>query len=250
MTELTSPLFSLSWAGTTDVGHVRSINQDAYYADRGLFILADGMGGHTAGEVASSLAIKSVRTFLESKRPSSLALDLERSLLQATRIANEDILEDAEQHEEHGDMGTTLVIAWVVGSFLWYIHVGDSRLYRWDGSSKVLSRLTEDHTLVAELVAKGYVLPEAAEKHPYRNVLSRCLGRPDLDVGPVQKIPMHAQDRYLLCSDGLTKEVPEQEIAQILSTYSDDQEAVEALVHQANEYGGRDNITVVLFTIL
>jgi len=250
MTELTSPLFSLTWAGTTDVGHVRSINEDAYYADRGLFILADGMGGHTAGEVASSLAIQSVRTFLESQPPSSLTLAVEESLLQAVRIANEDILKDAEQHEEHGDMGTTLVIAWVVGSYLWYTHVGDSRLYRWDGSSKVLSRLTEDHTLVAELVAKGYVLPEAAEKHPYRNVLSRCLGRPDLKAGLVQKIPMHAQDRYLLCSDGLTKEVPEQEIAQILSANPNDQEAVEALVHQANEYGGRDNTTVVLFSIL
>ncbi|MGA7951938.1 MAG: Stp1/IreP family PP2C-type Ser/Thr phosphatase [Gloeobacterales cyanobacterium] len=249
MTELTSPLFSLSWAGTTDVGRVRGINQDAYYAnDRGLFILADGMGGHTAGEVASSLAIKSVRTFLESKHCSSL--EVEKSLLQAARIANQDILEDAAQHEERGDMGTTLVIAWVVDSYLWYTHVGDSRLYRWDGSSKVLSRLTEDHTVVGELVAKGYVLPEAAEKHPYRNVLSRCLGRPNLELGLVQKIPLHAQDRYLLCSDGLTKEVPEQEIAQILSTYPEDQEAVEALVHQANAYGGRDNITVVLFSIL
>ncbi len=249
MTELTSPLFSLSWAGTTDVGHVRSINQDAYYADRGLFILADGMGGHTAGEVASALAIQSVRAFLESKRPSSSVLDVEKSLVQAARVANEEILEDAEQHEEHGDMGTTLVIAWAVGSHLWYTHVGDSRLYRWDGSSKVLSRLTEDHTLVSELVAKGYVLPEDAEQHPYRNVLSRCLGRPDLEVGLVQKIPMQAQDRYLLCSDGLTKEVPEQEIAQTLLTYRDDQEAVEALVHQAKVHGGRDNITVVLLTV-
>jgi PPM family protein phosphatase len=249
MTELTSPLFSLSWAGTTDVGHVRSINQDAYYADRGLFILADGMGGHTAGEVASALAIQSVRAFLESKRPSSSVLDVEKSLLQAARVANEEILEDAEQHEEHGDMGTTLVIAWAVGSHLWYTHVGDSRLYRWDGSSKVLSRLTEDHTLVSELVAKGYVLPEDAEQHPYRNVLSRCLGRSDLEVGLVQKIPMQAQDRYLLCSDGLTKEVQEQEIAQMLSTYRDDQEAVEALVHQAKVHGGRDNITVVLLTV-
>lgn len=250
MTELTSPLFSLSWAGTTDVGQVRSINQDAYYADRGLFILADGMGGHTAGEVASSLAIQSVRTFLESKRPSSLALDVEKSLLQAARIANEDILEDAEQHLEHGDMGTTLVIAWAVGSFLWYTHVGDSRLYRWDGTSKVLSRLTEDHTLVAELVAKGYVLPEDAERHPYNNVLSRCLGRPDLEVGLVQKLPLKAQDRYLLCSDGLTKEVPEPEIAQILQVCPEDQKAVEALVNRANEYGGKDNITVVLCTVL
>jgi PPM family protein phosphatase len=249
MTEPTSPLFSLSWAGTTDVGHVRSINQDAYYADRGLFILADGMGGHTAGEVASALAIQSVRTFLESKRPSSSVLDVEKSLLQAARIANEEILEDAEQHEEHGDMGTTLVIAWAVGSYLWYTHVGDSRLYRWDGASKMLTRLTEDHTLVSELVAKGYVLPEDAEQHPYRNVLSRCLGRPDLEVGLVQKILMQAQDRYLLCSDGLTKEVPEQEIAHLLSAYPDDQEAVEALVHQANAYGGKDNITVVLLTI-
>jgi PPM family protein phosphatase len=249
MTELTSPLFSLSWAGTTDVGHVRSINQDAYYADRGLFILADGMGGHTAGEVASALAIQSVRAFLESKRPSSSVLDVEKSLVQAARVANEEILEDAEQHEEHGDMGTTLVIAWAIGSYLWYTHVGDSRLYRWNGASKVLLRLTEDHTLVSELVAKGYVLPEDAEQHPYRNVLSRCLGRPDLEVGLVQKIPMQAQDRYLLCSDGLTKEVPEQEIAQMLLTYPDDQEAVEALVHQAKVHGGRDNITVVLLTV-
>jgi PPM family protein phosphatase len=207
------------------------------------------MGGHTAGEVASALAIQSVRAFLESKRPSSSVLDVEKSLLQAARVANEEILEDAEQHEEHGDMGTTLVIAWAVGSHLWYTHVGDSRLYRWDGSSKVLSRLTEDHTLVSELVAKGYVLPEDAEQHPYRNVLSRCLGRSDLEVGLVQKIPMQAQDRYLLCSDGLTKEVPEQEIAQMLLTYRDDQEAVEALVHQAKVHGGRDNITVVLLTV-
>lgn len=234
----------------TNIGLVRGINQDAYYADRGLFILADGMGGHTAGEIASSLAIQSVRSFLESKRPSSPALDIEKSLVQAVRIANEDILEDAERHIEHGDMGTTLVIAWAVGSCLWYTHVGDSRLYRWNGQARTLGALTKDHTLVAELVAKGSLSPEAAEQHPYRHVLSRCLGRSDLEVDLVQKIPLTPGDRYLLCSDGLTREVSEQEIAQTLSACPDDQQATETLVRKANEHGGRDNITVVLCTVL
>jgi PPM family protein phosphatase len=250
MTEQSSPIFSLSWAGMTDIGHVRGVNQDAYYANRGLFILADGMGGHTAGEIASSLAIQSVRSFLESKRPSSPALDIEKSLVQAVRIANEDILEDAERHIERGDMGTTLVIAWAVGSCLWYTHVGDSRLYRWNGQTRTLGLLTEDHTLVAELVAKGSLSPEIAEQHPYRHVLSRCLGRSDLEVDLVKKIPLIPGDRYLLCSDGLTREVSDPEIGQTLLACPDDQPAAETLVRKANEHGGRDNITVVLCTVL
>jgi protein phosphatase len=144
-------------------------------------------------------------------------------------------------------MGTTIVIALPLKSNLWYAHVGDSRLYRW--REQQLQQLTGDHTLIADMVSHGLLEVEEARRHPYRNVLSRCLGRGDLKHATVAQASVKSGDRYLLCSDGLTEEVEDTQIAELLNRYPNDQAASKELVALANAQGGHDNTTVIVITI-
>ena len=232
-----SPL-KLVAAGVTDVGRVRDGNEDDFLeqADRlGLVAVADGMGGHRAGEVASATALEALRAAVAAGQP----------LRKAIEGANDAVLEKSESdHELHG-MGTTLT-AGMLGTdgSLTVGHVGDSRAYLIrDGE---LSQITEDHSLVEEMVRAGELTPEQAEVHPQRSIITRALGIDpvvDVDLYPIQ---LRAGDRVLLCSDGLTTMVRPEEIATILGREHDPKRAAQLLVDAANAAGGEDNVTALI----
>lgn len=235
---------------SSDVGRRRSENEDMVLVDEPLFAVADGMGGHVFGEVAALTAIEALRAGFRSQ-PS---VD---SLVAAIKSANRAVIERAASDPRYRGMGTTLVAAALVDNpdgdesgddVIAIANVGDSRLYLLrDGE---LTQLTEDHSLVAELVRSNQLSPEEAVVHPDRNIITRSLGQWD-DVDPdIQQLIPYRGDRLLLCSDGLTDEVREPEIAEILRTVADPTEAATGLVRAANDHGGRDNISVVVIDVV
>ncbi|ARV60318.1 serine/threonine protein phosphatase [Nostocales cyanobacterium HT-58-2] len=237
----------LNFTGVSDPGLIRSNNQDAYYIDPEgrFFIVADGMGGHAGGEQASRIATEQIQEHLSANWNSSQASEqlLEEALLQA----NEAILQDQQNHPERSDMGTTIVVVIFRSETLLCAHVGDSRLYRFRDSQ--LEQITEDHTWVARALKMGEITSEEARIHPFRHVLSRCLGREDIHQIDVQQLDAQVGDRLLLCSDGLTEELADQKIAQDLKEHPLLEKAALSLVEAAKEHGGHDNITVVLVTL-
>jgi serine/threonine protein phosphatase PrpC len=234
------------FSGLSDPGLLRSSNQDDYYIDPEgrFFMVADGMGGYAGGEEASRLATAAIRAYLNEHWHSETAMVvlLERALYQA----NNAILEDQRQHPERADMGTTIVVVTFRSrdSQPWCAHVGDSRLYRLRGDD--LEQITEDHTWIAKAIRAGEVSPDHSRSHPWRHVLSQCLGRDDLDEIDIQPIQVQTGDRLLLCSDGLTEELPDSLIASHLTSIPACEAAAAALVSSAKQRGGRDNITVVV----
>jgi serine/threonine protein phosphatase PrpC len=222
-------------AVATDVGLVREGNEDSYLTDEPLFAVADGMGGHRGGEVASQLAVETLEKLFK-KRVGELP--------DQVREANRVVFERSVVDEKVAGMGTTLTAALVEGDRVRLAHVGDSRAYLLrDGDLRLL---TEDHTLVHRMVTEGEISKEEAETHPQRSVLTRALGVDtivDVDDDTVQVRP---GDRLLLCTDGLTSMVSEQAIEEALRAVPDPQEAAERLVRLANEGGGTDNTTVVV----
>jgi protein phosphatase len=232
------------FTGLTDPGLVRSANQDSYYFDpEGRFcIVADGMGGHAGGEQASRIASEKIREYLESHWKSS---DKSEALLRtALKEANQAILRDQIEHPERQDMGTTAVIVAFRQKQVWRGHVGDSRLYRFGDST--LEQLTEDQTWVGKAMKAGDITAEQAKVHPWRHVLSQCLGRKDLYQIDVAEIDLQVGDRLLLCSDGLTEEVPDEQIQSIMTEGETLEKTAATLVETAKENGGSDNVTVII----
>ena len=232
----------LSWGGATHPGQVRPVNQDALFADRGLFVVADGMGGHQAGEVAARISVKTVAGGEHG------SVD---ELVAGVVAANAAVWEQASTSPEYKGMGTTLTALAVVGDgrppVLGLVNVGDSRVYRLREGT--LEQLTEDHSYVAELVRRGQISEDAAETHPYRNMLTRAIGVADtVDVDRWDMNPQ-ADDLFLLCSDGLVNELSDEEILELLVANDDPTEMAENLIAAANQAGGRDNITVVIVKI-
>ncbi|HET8536464.1 MAG TPA: Stp1/IreP family PP2C-type Ser/Thr phosphatase [Solirubrobacteraceae bacterium] len=228
-------------AERTDTGRQRKGNEDAYFARSPLFAVADGMGGAQAGEVASAAAIEAIERGLPDgpgspeERLASLVLD-----------ANERIIALAAEDQGRAGMGTTMTAAYLTEAEVAVAHVGDSRLYRLRGGE--LERLTEDHTLVAELERQGKITQEEAGRHPQRSIITRALGaEPDIQVDH-HTWPARDGDVYLICSDGLMM-FPEERIGEIVRNAPDLRSAARALVDAANAGGGRDNITVVLFRV-
>jgi serine/threonine protein phosphatase PrpC len=228
-------------AGRTDVGRQRSANEDALVLAPPFFAVADGMGGAKAGEVASAMATDAFQGERESEEPA------EAQLARILREANRRIYELAVSDESHRGMGTTLTAAKITGDEVSLAHVGDSRAYRMrDGE---LEQLTKDHSLVAELERSGQITPEAAEHHPQRSIITRALGpEPDVDVD-TYTVQGRDGDLFLLCSDGLTSMISDEEVGSILRSADSLEEAADALVRAANQSGGKDNITVVLFRL-
>ena len=235
------------FTGLTDPGLIRSVNQDAYYIDPDgrFFIVADGMGGHAGGQEASRIATEAIQRHLEENwfTDESPAALLETALLKA----NQAILQDQTSHPERSDMGTTAVVVIVRDEQFWCAHIGDSRLYRLRGPK--IEQITEDHTWVAKAMKGGDITPEQARQHPWRHVLSQCLGREDLRQMDIQPVDVQTGDRLLLCSDGLTEELSDHSIANHLKSIRASEKAAIALVNAAKDKGGRDNITVVIVTI-
>jgi protein phosphatase len=230
----------------SDTGRQRRGNEDAFFARAPLFAVADGMGGAQAGEVASGLAVE----VLEQGLPDSGG-SVEERLAARVREANARINELARSDDQRAGMGTTLTAAYVGEDELSVAHVGDSRLYRLrDGA---FDRLTEDHSLVEELVRQGKLTPEEAGEHPQRSIITRALGPEAAVEADTHTWPARDGDLYLICSDGLTSMVPEDRIAEIIGETAGAggplSAAGRALIEAANAAGGRDNITVVLFRL-
>ena len=237
-------MLALRAGAATDVGRVRNNNQDTYLTADPLFAVADGMGGAAAGEVASSVAVGALHEgFDQAARRSAEAL------VEAARAANRAVWDEAEANPHMRGMGTTLVaIALVEGPELAIINVGDSRLYALHNGE--LRQITFDHNLVAEMVAEGRITPAEAEVHPRRNIMTRALGvEPEVPVDLFVEEP-YAGDRYLLCSDGLPREVSDDLIASLLNRFADPRDAARELVDEAVRRGGNDNITVVVVEVV
>ncbi len=234
------------FAGLTDPGLLRSSNQDAYYIDDAgrFFIVADGMGGHAGGQEASRLATEAIRHYLERYWETEETSEI--ILRRAFMAANDAILKDQYSHPERADMGTTAVAVMFrnTDSQPWCAHVGDSRLYCLRGA--VLDQITVDHTWVAKAIEEGELTMEEARHHPWRHVLSQCLGREDLSQIDVRSMTVAVGDRLLLCSDGLTEELSDTLIASHLKSIRACPTAVESLIDAAKQRGGRDNITAVV----
>jgi protein phosphatase len=225
----------------TDTGRQRRENEDSAFVRAPLFVVADGMGGAQAGEVASKMAVEAFeQDFSESGSP-------EEQLVGRAREANRQIYERSRTEHGREGMGTTLTAAYVDDARLAIAHVGDSRAYLFrDGK---LTRLTQDHSLVDELLRQGKLTEEQAAEHPQRSIITRALGpEPDVEVDTFS-YPVHGGDVLLLCSDGLTSMISEQRVTQILAASQTLDEAGDRLIDEANEAGGRDNITVVLFRL-
>jgi serine/threonine protein phosphatase PrpC len=229
-------------AGVTDPGRKRRRNEDSFVIEPPLFAVADGMGGAQAGEVASRLAAAAFREFHEADE-----LDSEQRVAAIIQEANRRIYERASSDAQASGMGTTITAALVDSDRLAIGHVGDSRAYRLRAG--VLEQLTDDHSLVADLVRSGRLTPEEADTHPQRSVITRALGTDsevDVDTFSVEVEP---GDVFLLCSDGLTSMVSDEEIHDLVAGASSLEQAAKSLVKAANRAGGEDNVTVVLFAL-
>lgn len=253
-----TPAHSLTWAVSTDPGLRRTSNEDSYStrADLGLFVVADGMGGHVAGEVASRVAVEAIEAFIEETAgadrnrtwpfPFEPALSLEANRLKAAfRLANRRIANAIADSQDLRGMATTASAVLVGRSSASVGHVGDSRVYVLRGGG--LSQLTHDHSWVEEQVRAGTLTPSAARQHPWRNVVTRALAGgddPEVDVTEVSPAP---GERYLLCSDGLFGVVADERIAAILGQAGVPLDRIcRSLVDAANQAGGPDNITALV----
>lgn len=225
----------------TDTGRQRRDNEDNAYVRAPLFVVADGMGGAQAGEVASALAVE------EFRQPLPDAGTPEQRLAERVQSANRRIYDTAQTDHEHAGMGTTLTAAYLEDADLAVAHVGDSRAYIFrDGA---LTRLTQDHSLVEELVRRGKLTEEQAAEHPQRSIITRALGIEQAVEVDTWTYPVRAGDVVLMCSDGLTSMIGEDQITTVLAAEPDLDRAGERLIAEANAAGGRDNITVVLFRL-
>lgn len=245
---MSTPL--LSSAALTHEGRVRPHNEDCVHADpaTGLFIVADGMGGHKAGEVASALAITRMCEIIEAALADATSLTPEAAgelLEHAVQQANHTVYETARSDPRYSNMGTTLVGGLIRDQQIHIAHVGDSRLYRLRNDD--LECITSDHSLVQEMVDRGLYTPEQADKAANRNIVTRALGlEPEVKIDR-QQCPLKPSDMYLLCSDGLSDMIDGAKIALTLHQFGDNLEkAAQYLVDSANEAGGRDNISVVI----
>lgn len=227
----------------SDVGRVRKSNEDAFWHSGRLFIVADGMGGHAAGEIASRIATETIRSwrFPDETAPAEADRSAVREALLA---ANQAVYEQAVRDPACRGMGTTVTLALLSSSRATLGHVGDSRAYLIrDGR---LVRLTEDHSVVAELVRTGGLTEEEASAHPFRNLLTRALGTAREVEVDVETVPLQAGDGLLLCTDGLSGVLSESELLRLVSEAQDPQTAVGRMLDAANAAGGPDNITAIL----
>lgn len=246
MPETSSTTINRYFVGKTDVGIRRTNNEDSYYIDpEGRFCLvADGMGGHAGGQEASRLASEKIRAYLEEYWEADI--DSGSLLEGAFYYANQNIVQEQINYPEWEGMGTTAVVLLFRQGDVWYGHVGDSRLYLL--GSNELQQITQDHTWIARAVKTGEISPQQAKYDPRRHVLFQCLGRKELPRVEIAIVAFETGDRLLLCSDGLTEEVSEAEIKQLLQSDASNEQIAAELIEVAKQNGGSDNITVIVIT--
>lgn len=250
---------SIHFAAKSDVGKIRKNNEDSFLTDEELelFIVADGMGGHNSGEIASKMATEVIhsnfrrardldkdldrtRVILGSNKPG--LLDNTNQLVSSVRLANQVIFESARTYPQHQGMGTTVVALSVKASIYSFAWVGDSRIYLVRDNK--IEQLSNDHSLVQEQIDKGLMTTEQAEQSEYKNVLTRALGNLSTVEVDAAELPMEDDDYLLLCSDGLSRMLTDAQILQAVLSNKDPQSVCDTLIASANNAGGRDNITV------
>lgn len=234
---------TLTWAGATDTGRRRENNQDAFLAEFPLFVVADGMGGHAGGEIASQSTIERLKQVVDSGEVTTDAIEnaLERAVA------------DIASHPETTDEGTGTTLTGVFfelvdGETRWVsLNIGDSRVYLL--REQRLVQVTTDHSVVQELISSGRLSPEEAESHPYSNVITRAVGASELTPPDYLGIEVLDGDTFVICSDGLTKELTDYGIQHFLREKNDPAEAVDAMLAAALENGGRDNVTLIVVAV-
>ncbi len=251
----------LTTAGLSDVGIIRGKNEDYFAMDNSnnLYIVADGMGGHLAGEVASKVAVqiiqKNVNHWINKNSPEDELFDFPDNtlsrrgnyILSSIKLANRVIYEMSREYAEYKEMGTTIVVLKIMPSTVIAANVGDSKIYLIRGNT--IEPLSKEHNMVAEQLEMGLISEEEAKISPLRHMLTRNLGSLDtVDVDVFEIEPMN-NDRFLLCTDGLTDNVSDDEILRIINNGDDAEHLCQQLVHEANKRGGNDNITVSLIFV-
>jgi len=232
-------------AARSDKGKVREHNEDAWFADvdRGIFIVADGLGGCAGGEVASRIAVERLPSLLDTEQSLHFQ-DASDSVEKAINKLNGIVREAGREHLELSGMGSTLVLAMIRDKRMLIAHVGDSRVYLLrDGQ---LTRLTRDHSVIQDMLDDGLITPEEAAVHPSRAIVTQCIGTPGVVNPGIRYLYFQSGDRLLLCSDGLSNMLSDQDIAAILSQQTSLDTISRDLVHAANDTGGEDNVTVVI----
>lgn len=226
----------------TDVGLVRKNNEDAVYynMEKQIFLVADGMGGCAAGEVASSLAVETVLHVISSSQATNPGELLRAAFYQA----NDRIFQMAQKDPGFHGMGTTLTALWIVDDRAFVVHVGDSRAYLIRKEN--ITGLTKDHSLVGELMREGGLTEEQAMTHPQKNILTRALGSESLVQVDIKEIEIQKQDYFLLCTDGMSNLVSSEEMAGVIKNSREIKDALEKLLALALERGGYDNISAIL----
>jgi len=237
----------MKYYGATDIGKIRDNNEDCFHAEDNIFIVADGMGGHKAGEVASSLSVKA---FLEHLRPSTKSNKKLNSksagkiLKDAVIAANSEVFKQSVSNPDCFGMGTTFTACYAEPGIAYIIHVGDSRAYL--VRNKKVELITSDHTFVGEMLQRGEIKYEDTFDHPQRNYLTNVLGVADEVIPDYHQVKLEKGDRLILCTDGLNAMLKDELILKISERSNGPEESVKALIKQANRLGGRDNITVII----
>ena len=230
----------------TDIGMVREVNQDyVYISDKpvgklpNLLVVADGMGGHKAGDFASRFVVENLRNEIAASQEE----EPEATIKQAVESANHKLIVESKKDETLSGMGTTVVVATVIGNTLYFANVGDSRLYL---VNETIKQLSKDHSLVQEMVRLGGIDPEEAKHHCNKNIITRAVGAEENVKVDFFEHHLKKDDIILMCTDGLSNMVEDEEMLQIVQSSRDVVEAVDGLIKKANENGGRDNIGVVV----
>lgn len=237
----------------TDIGRIRDSNQDSYYISEednlpyGLYILADGMGGYAGGEIASSLAVNAVKTYITNnlKKDEYSKEKFKQVIKEAIEYANMMVNEKAEQNEQISEMGTTLDVVVIYGNRIYIGHVGDSRVYRI--RKNIIRKLTNDHSYVEKLLKDGTITKEEAINHPKKHMLIKVVGSKTFVEPDIIEKKILDDDIILMCSDGLTNMVQDEEIYNI--TKNEQENVAEKLVEEANKNGGHDNVTAIVIKI-
>jgi len=232
----------------TDIGLKRQLNEDSalYFEDDDLriYVVADGMGGHNAGEVASVMAVNEVIRYVKENFTANCNEDL---LIESINLANKHVYDFAKTNKNLSGMGTTITACFMTKEFIQIANVGDSSCFGIKFNEEIIDKITKDHSLVQELVDIGSITEEEARNHPKKNIITRALGtdsKVDVDIFPIRK---GIYDVLLLCSDGLTNEISKSEMLHILISDNDLETKAKLLVERAKMNGGKDNITVLLF---
>ena len=230
----------------TDVGQARLMNQDFVYCSQkpigslpNIFIVADGMGGHKAGDMASSFAVETFINMVEASDEKNQITLIDETI----KTVNEKLIQKAKESEDYEGMGTTLVVATIIGNVLHVANVGDSRLYV---VNEELQQITRDHSLVEEMVAIGEIERKDARTHEQKNIITRAIGGSGLVMADFFSVDLKPKDRILMCSDGLTNMIEDEEIGQIVKKNNNVEDAAVELLKTANNNGGKDNISIII----